>query len=177
MAVAAALAAIAVLAIGIAARKSPVPPNFIQSVAVLPLEDLSSDAADEYFADGVTDQLITDLGQLAPLRVISRTSIMQYKRARRPLPQIARELGVDAVVEGTITRSGNRVRVTAQLIEARTDRHLWSHAYETEMGDVLVSERELAEIITDEVRSKISSPRHPVPGGSAACVLPRRTRI
>ena len=163
VAVAAILAAIAALAIGIAARKSPVPLNFIQSVAVLPLEDLSSDAADEYFADGVTDQLITDLGQLAPLRVISRTSIMQYKRARRPLPQIARELGVDAVVEGTITRSGNRVRVTAQLIDARTDRHLWAHAYETEMGDVLPLERELAEVIADEVRSKISSPRHPVP--------------
>jgi TolB-like protein/DNA-binding winged helix-turn-helix (wHTH) protein len=161
-AVAAVLAAIAFLAIGIAARKNT-GLNFIQSVAVLPLEDLSSEAADEYFADGVTDQLITDLGQLAPLRVISRTSIMQYKRARRPLPQIARELGVDAVVEGTIARSGNRVRVTAQLIEARTDRHLWSHAYETEMGDVLVSERELAEVIADEVRSKISSPRHPVP--------------
>ena len=163
VAVAAVLAAIALLAIGIATRKSPGPPDSIQSVAVLPLEDLSSDAADEYFADGVTDQLITDLGQLAPLRVISRTSIMQYKRARRPLPQIGRELGVDAVVEGTITRSGNRVRVTAQLIDARTDRHLWAHTYETEMGDVLALEGELAEVIADEVRSKISSPRHPVP--------------
>jgi len=162
VAVAAVLAAIALLAIGIAARKSPGPLDSIQSVAVLPLEDLSSDA-DEYFADGVTDELITDLGQLAPLRVVSRTSIMQYKRARRPLPQIARELGVDAVVEGTITRSGNRVRVTAQLIEARTDRHLWAHAYETEMRDVLPLERELAEVIAYEVRSKISSPRHPVP--------------
>ncbi len=156
------LAAIALLAIGVAARKSPVPLNFIQSVAVLPFEDLSSDA-DEYFDDGVTDELIADLGQLAPLRVISRNSVMQYKRARRPLPQIARELGVDAVVEGTITRSGNRVRVAAQLIETRTDRHLWAHTYETEMGDVLPLERELAEVIADEVRSKISSPRNPIP--------------
>jgi TolB-like protein/DNA-binding winged helix-turn-helix (wHTH) protein len=163
VAVAAVLAAIALLAIGIAARKRAEPLDAIQSLAVLPLEDLSGGAADEYFADGVTDSLITDLGQLAPLRVISRTSIMQYKRARRPLPQIARELGVDAVVEGTITRSGNRVRVTAQLIDARTDRHLWAHAYETEMGDVLALEGELAEVIADEVRGKISSPRHPVP--------------
>jgi TolB-like protein/DNA-binding winged helix-turn-helix (wHTH) protein/Tfp pilus assembly protein PilF len=172
VAVAAIFAAIVLLAIGIAARQRSVPPNAIQSVAVLPLEDLSSDVADEYFADGVTDQLITDLGQLAPLRVISRTSITQYKRARRPLPQIARELGVDAIVEGTITRSGNRVRVTAQLIEARTDRHLWAHAYETEMGDVLALERELAEVITNEVRSKLSSSRHPVPKGVRSLPAP-----
>ena len=157
------LAAIALLAAGMAVRKSPRSVDSIQSVAVLPLEDLSSGKADEYFADGVTDQLITDLGQLARLRVISRTSVMQYKRARRPLPQIARELGVDAVVEGTITRSGNRVRVTGQLIEAPTDRLIWAHAYETAMGDVLPLERELAEVIADEVRGKISSTRHPVP--------------
>jgi TolB-like protein/DNA-binding winged helix-turn-helix (wHTH) protein/Tfp pilus assembly protein PilF len=157
------LAAIAFFAAGMAVRKSPRPVDSIQSIAVLPLEDLSSSKVDEYFADGVTDQLITDLGQLARLRVISRTSIMQYKRAFRPLPQIARELGVDAVVEGTITRSGNRVRVTGQLIEARTDRLIWANAYETEMGDVLPVERELAEVIADEVRGKISSIRHPVP--------------
>jgi len=162
VAVVAVLAAIALLAIGIAARKSLGPLDSIQSVAVLPLEDLSSDAADEYFADGVTDQLITDLGQRAPVRVISRTSIMQYKRVRRPLPQIARELEVDAVVEGTITRSGNRVRVTAQLIDARNDRHLWAHAYETDMGEVLALEGELAEVIADEVRTRISTPRHPM---------------
>ena len=151
--------------IGIAAWKlwDRPPLNPIQSVAVLPLEDLSRDSSEDYFADGVTDQLITDLGQLGALRVISRTSIMQYKRARRPLPQIARELNVDAVVEGTIVRSGNRVRITAQLIEARTDRHLWAHAYETELGDVLALQRELAEVIADEVRSKIASEQHPLP--------------
>ncbi len=96
----------------------------IRSLAVLPLENLSNDPSQDYFADGMTDQLITDLGQIKELRVISRTSIMQYKGVRKPLPQIARELNVDAVVEGTVMRSGTQVRITAQLIEAPLDKHL-----------------------------------------------------
>ena len=96
---------------------------------MLPLESLSGDASQEYFADGMTDELIATLGQISALRVISRTSVMPYKRARKPLPEIARELNVDAVVEGTVMRSGGQVRITAQLIEARTDRHLWSETY------------------------------------------------
>ena len=106
----------------------------IHSIAVLPLENLSGDPGQEFFADGMTDALITDLAQVGSLRVISRTSVMQYKGARKLLPQIAAELKVDAVVEGTVTRSENRVRITAQLIEARTDRHLWAASYERELA-------------------------------------------
>src|ERR1700721_3111139 len=100
-------------------------PTAIQSLAVLPLENLSGDAAQNYFADGMTDELITDLAQISALREISRTSVMVYKGARTPLPQIARELNVDAVVEGTVLRSGDQVRITAQLIDAPSDKHLW----------------------------------------------------
>ena len=106
----------------------------IRSLAVLPLDNLSGDASQDYFADGMTDELITDLAQISALRVISRTSVMVYKGARKPLPQIARELNVDAVVEGTVLRSGDQVRITAQLIEASTDKHLWSQSYEGEVA-------------------------------------------
>ena len=99
----------------------------IRSLAVLPLENLSGDTSQDYFADGMTDELITDLGQIGELRVISRTSAMQYKGAHKSLPQIARELNVDAVVEGTVVRSGERVRITAQLIRgAHRIKHLWA---------------------------------------------------
>ena len=93
---------------------------------MLPLENLSNDSAQEYFADGMTDELITELAKITSLRVIYRASIMQYKGTRKPLPLIARELGVDAVVEGTILRSGQTVRITAKLVQACDDRHLWS---------------------------------------------------
>ena len=98
------------------------PSLVIRSLAVLPLESLSSDASQDYFADGMTDELISDLGQISALRVISRTSVMTYKHAHKPLPQIARELNVDAVVEGTVVRSGDQVRITAQLIQAVADK-------------------------------------------------------
>src|ERR1700731_61088 len=94
------------------------PSLVIRSLAVLPLESLSNDASQDYFADGMTDELIADLGQISALRVISRSSVMAYKHTRKPLPQIARELNVDAVVEGTVLRSGDQVRITAQLIDA-----------------------------------------------------------
>jgi len=103
--------------------------SLIRSLAVLPLESLSGDASQDYFADGMTDELITDLGQISALRVISRTSVMSYKRVRKPLPQIARELNVDGIVEGTVLRSGNQVRITAQLIKASDDKHLWARSY------------------------------------------------
>ncbi|MBI3950523.1 MAG: tetratricopeptide repeat protein [Acidobacteria bacterium] len=111
--------------------------EIIDSLAVLPLENLSGASAQDYLADGMTEALITDLGKIGALRVISRTSVMQYKGARKPLPQIARELKVEAVVEGSVLRSGDRVRITAQLIEAATDRHLWSESYERDLRDVL----------------------------------------
>src|SRR6266568_152058 len=123
----------------------------IRSLAVLPLESLSSDASQDYFADGMTDELISEFGQISALRVISRTSVMAYKHARKPLPQIARELNVDAVVEGTVLRSGDRVRITAQLIEASVDKHLWSHSYEGELRDTLALQNEVAKAIADQI--------------------------
>ncbi|HEX2713155.1 MAG TPA: serine/threonine-protein kinase, partial [Candidatus Acidoferrales bacterium] len=119
-------------------------PGRIRSLAVLPLEELSDEAARDYLADGMTEALITDLAKIKALRVISRTSAMQYKGVRRPLPEIARELNVDAVVEGSVLRSGGRVRITAQLIHAATDQHLWAESYERDFRDVLSLQREVA---------------------------------
>ena len=127
------------------------------SVAVLPLENFSGDPSQEYFADGITDALITQLAKVHGLRVISRTSIMQYKTLRKPLPDIARDLSVDAVVEGSVSRSGNRVRVTAQLIDAHADRHLWAEEYDRDLRDVLSLQSELARDIAGQVRANISS--------------------
>jgi TolB-like protein/DNA-binding winged helix-turn-helix (wHTH) protein/Flp pilus assembly protein TadD len=131
-------------------------PTGIRSLAVLPLENLSADASQSYFADGMTDELITDLAQISALRVISRTSVMVYKGARKPLPQIARELNVDAVVEGTVLRSGDQVRITAQLIEASTDKHLWSQSYEGELRDSLALQNTVARAIADQIRINLT---------------------
>jgi TolB-like protein/Flp pilus assembly protein TadD len=120
------------------------------------LESLSSDASQDYFADGMTDELISDLGQISALRVISRTSVMAYKHARKPLPQIARELNVDAVVEGTVLRSGDQVRITAQLIEASADKHLWSQSYEGELRDTLALQSKVARAIADQIRISLN---------------------
>ena len=132
------------------------PSLVIHSLAVLPLESLSSDASQEYFADGMTDELISDLGQISALRVISRTSVMAYKHARKPLPQIAHELNVDAVIEGTVLRSGDQVRITAQLIEASSDKHLWSQSYEGELRDTLALQNQVARAIADQIRIKLN---------------------
>jgi TolB-like protein/Tfp pilus assembly protein PilF len=137
--------------------RAPVQAPHIESIAVLPLEDLSRDPKQEYFADGLTDALITDLGQVAPLRVISRTSVMQYKGTKKPLPQIAQELNVDAVVEGTVQRSGNRVRITAQLLEARTDRHLWAETYVRDSGEIIRLEEQAALAIAHEVSGRLTT--------------------
>jgi TolB-like protein/DNA-binding winged helix-turn-helix (wHTH) protein/Flp pilus assembly protein TadD len=131
-------------------------PSGIRSIAVLPLENLSGDASQNYFADGMTDELITDLAQISALRVISRTSVMVYKGARKPLPEIARELNVDAVVEGTVLRSGEQVRITAQLIEASTDKHLWSQSYEGELRDTLALQNRVASAIADQIRINLT---------------------
>src|SRR5580704_13421983 len=132
------------------------PSRAIRSLAFLPLESLSSDASQDYFADGMTDELISDLGQIGALRVISRTSVMTYKHARKPLPQIARELNVDAVVEGTVLRSGDQVRITAQLIEAASDKHLWSQSYEGELRDTLALQNQVARAIADQIRINLN---------------------
>ncbi len=124
----------------------------IRSVAVLPLDNLSGDLEQEYFADGMTEALITELSKIKALRVISRTSVMQYKGASKPLPEIARELSVDAVVEGSVVQAEDRVRITAQLIEAKTDKHLWAEAHEREMRDILTLQREVARSIAREIR-------------------------
>ncbi len=130
--------------------------SVIRSLAVLPLESLSSDATQDYFADGMTDELISDLGQISALRVISRTSVMAYKHSRKPLPDIARELNVDAVVEGTVLRSGDQVRITAQLIEGATDRHLWSQSYQGELRDTLALQNTVARTIADQIRISVN---------------------
>jgi len=128
----------------------------IQSLAVLPLENLSGDKEQEYFADGMTDALITDLAQLSSLRVISRTSTMRFKGSKDALPQIGRELKVDAVVEGTVARAASRVRITAQLIEASSDHHLWAKSYERDLKDVLALQDEIAQDITEQIRVKLT---------------------
>ena len=127
----------------------------IHSIAVLPLANLSGDPSQEYFADGMTDELISDLSQISALRVISRTSVMQYKNARGSLRDIGKALNVDAVVEGTVERSGTRVRVGAQLIRASDDTHLWAKSYERDLGDVIALQDEVAAAIADEIRIKL----------------------
>ena len=128
----------------------------IHSIAILPLENLSGDPKQEYFADGMTDELITDLGQVSALRVISRTSAMTYKGTKKTLPEIANELGVDAVVEGSVVREANQVRVTAQLIDARTDRHIWAQSYVRDLTSVLALQGEVAQAIADQVRIQLT---------------------
>ena len=149
-------------------RSSPV----IRSLAVLPLESLSNDPSQDFFADGMTDELISDLGQISALRVISRTSVMAYKHAHKPLPQIARELNVDAVVEGTVLRSGDQVRITAQLIDASADKHLWSQSYEGELRDTLALQSKVARAIADQIQISLN-PREQAALKSAKVVNPQ----
>ena len=132
----------------------------IRSLAVLPLQSLSGDPAQEYFVDGMTDELITVVAKISQLRVISRTSAMHYKGANKPLPAIARELGVDAVVEGTVMRSGQKVRITAHLIHAADDRHLWSDQYERDLGDILALQGEVAQAIADRIHITLTQEEH-----------------
>jgi len=139
---------------------SGAPPAAIQSLAVLPLENLSGDKEQEYFADGMTDALTTELAQIGALRVISRTSAMQFKGSKETLPQIGRDLNVDAVVEGTVTRGENRVRVTAQLVEASSDRHLWARSYERDLKDVLALQDEVAQDIAGQISVKLIPKEH-----------------
>jgi TolB-like protein/Tfp pilus assembly protein PilF len=140
-------------------RLSPsTPAPTIRSLAVLPLENLSRDPEQEYFADGMTEALTTELAQISSLKVISRTSVVQYKGTKKPLPQIARELAVDAVIEGAVQRSGDKVGITVQLIQAPTDRHLWAKSYERGLRDVLELQRDAAHAIADEIKAKLTPP-------------------
>jgi TolB-like protein/DNA-binding winged helix-turn-helix (wHTH) protein/Flp pilus assembly protein TadD len=128
----------------------------IRSVAVLPLESLSGDASQDYFADGMTDELITDLGQISALRVISRTSVMTYKHVHKPLPEIGRELDVDAVVEGTVLRSGERVRITAQLIRVPVEWHIWAQSFEGDLRDTIVLQKSIARSIAEQIQATLN---------------------
>ncbi|MGC1452353.1 MAG: winged helix-turn-helix domain-containing protein [Candidatus Sulfotelmatobacter sp.] len=129
----------------------------IRSIAVLPLDNLSGDPSQDYFADAMTDELITDLAKVGALRVTSRTTVTLYKHTSKSLPQIARELNVDGVVEGSVVRSGQRVRITAQLIRASADQHLWAETYERDLGDALRLQSDVAGAIARQVRAKLTS--------------------
>jgi TolB-like protein/DNA-binding winged helix-turn-helix (wHTH) protein/tetratricopeptide (TPR) repeat protein len=128
----------------------------IQSIAVLPLVNLSNDVNQDYFADGMTEALTTDLGKISALRVISRTSVMQFKGTRKSLPEIARELQVDALVEGTVLRSGNHMRITANLVQASPERHLWAEAYDSEVVDILAVQTQVAQSVAREIQVKLT---------------------
>ncbi len=128
----------------------------IASLAVLPLDNLSGDPEQEYFADGMTEALISSLAQIGSLKVISRTSAMRYRGTDKPLPQIARELNVEAVVEGSVLTVGERVRITVQLIHAATDQHLWAKSYERDLGDILRLQSEVARAIAGEIQVNLT---------------------
>ena len=133
-------------------------PKPLPSIAVLPLQNLSNNSAEDYFADGMTDELTTDLAQFGRLRVISRTSAMHYKGASKTAPEIGRELGVDTLIEGTVQRVGDRVRIRVQLIDSASDRHLWARSYDHDLKDVLVLQSSAARDIAEEVEGKVVPP-------------------
>ncbi len=147
------------------------PQTEIRSLAVLPLENISGDASQDYFADGMTESLITDFARIGALRVISRPSVMQYKGARKPLPQIGRELNVDALLIGSVVRSGDHVRIAVQLIHAATEANLGSYSYERDLRDVLALQREVTRDIVGKIRIKIT-PQEQVGIGNANPVNP-----
>ncbi len=132
----------------------------IRSIAVLPLANYSGDPKEDFFADGMTESLIAELGQVSSLRIISRTSAMTYKGTEKTVPEIARELSVDAVVEGSVERQGNHVRITAQLIDARSDRHMWAESYDRNMTDALQLQAEVARTITDQIDAEVTPAEH-----------------
>lgn len=139
---------------------APIPstPDARLSIAVLPFQNLSGDAGQEHVADGMTEALIADLAKMPTLRVISRTSVMPYKRSPKSLATIAQELGADVLVEGSVLRDGRRFRVIAQLIEGRTDRHLWAQSYDRAAGDILTLQAEVVRRIAQEVQGVIRTP-------------------
>jgi TolB-like protein/DNA-binding winged helix-turn-helix (wHTH) protein/tetratricopeptide (TPR) repeat protein len=152
----------------VAVAASPKPPR---SIVVLPLQNLSNNPAEDYFADGMTDELTTDLAQFGSLRVISRTSAMRYKGANKTAPEIGRELGVDTLIEGTVQRVANRVRIRIQLIDSASDRHLWARSYDHELKDVLVLQSSAARDIAEEVQGKVA-PKTDLSAGNPHPVQP-----
>lgn len=166
--------AAAVLAIGVLAsvaylgfhawRSNSLAAASIRSIAIMPFENVSGDPRQDYFADGMTEELIADLGRVSSLHVISKTSSMSYKGTKKALPEIAKELSVDSVVEATVLRDGNQVRITVNLIDARTDHPMWTHSFMRQTGDVLTLQGELAAALADEVSVNVMprQPSHPV---------------
>ncbi len=150
----AAMALIASAAFAVWRARPATPP--IRSLAVLPLENLSGDPSQDYFSDGMTDELIAEIGKISELRVISRTSVMSYKAVRKTLPQIALELNVNAILEGTVRRAGNHVRITLQLIEAPSDRHLWAQSYEGDLGNILSLQTTVGRAVAEQARLKLT---------------------
>jgi TolB-like protein/DNA-binding winged helix-turn-helix (wHTH) protein/lipopolysaccharide biosynthesis regulator YciM len=144
----------------------------VGSMAVLPLENLSGDATQEYFADGMTEALITELAKTSGLRVISRQSVQRYRSDHRPLPEIARELGVDAVLTGSVARAGDKVRITVQLVHAATERNLWAESYERDLRDVLALQKRAAEDIVGRIRVKLTEEDRARTDGTAGPVNP-----
>ncbi len=140
----------------VAVASAPKPPR---SIVVLPLQNLSNSSAEDYFADGMTDELTTDLAQFGTLRVISRTSAMHYKGTAKTAPEIGRELGVDTLIEGTVEHAGNRVRIRIQVIDSASDRHLWARSYDHELKDVLLLQSSAARDIAEEVQGKVAPPQ------------------
>jgi TolB-like protein/DNA-binding winged helix-turn-helix (wHTH) protein/Flp pilus assembly protein TadD len=143
----------------------------VRAIAVLPLQNLTGDSAQDYFADGMTEALTTDLARMESLQVISRTSTMQYKTAKKSLPAIARELNADVIVEGSVQRSGNHVRVTAQLVRAVDDRHLWAETYERDFRDILALQDDVASAIAKQIESRLGGPQ-PQPLAKAQAISP-----
>jgi len=161
------LAAIIALIIGFR-KQSPqtAPQQKIQSLAVLPLKNLSGDPQREYFADAMTEELITTLARISSLQVISRTSVMGYKTTEKSLREIAKELNVDAIIEGSIFPAGDRVRITAQLIEASTDKHMWAQSYDRDLKDILRLQNEVATAIADQIKAQLSPAEKAKLGGA-----------
>jgi TolB-like protein/DNA-binding winged helix-turn-helix (wHTH) protein/Tfp pilus assembly protein PilF len=153
----------------VAVASAPKPPR---SIVVLPLQNLSNSSAEDYFADGMTDELTTDLAQFGSLRVISRTSAMHYKGTAKTAPEIGRELGVDTLVEGTVEHAGNRVRIRMQVIDSASDRHLWARSYDHELKDVLLLQSSAARDIAEEVQGKVAPPQADFRPASANPVNP-----
>jgi TolB-like protein/DNA-binding winged helix-turn-helix (wHTH) protein/Flp pilus assembly protein TadD len=173
-AIAVGVAAVLALLLVITVRRQPSAgrsERTIHTIAVLPLENLSRDPEQQYFVDGLTDQLITDLSQISALQVISRTSVMQYKGAHKPLSQVARELSADALVEGTVLRAGDQIRITAQLVQAASDTNLWADSYERNLRDVLGLQNEVARAIAERIKVTLT-PQQQARLGAARVVNP-----
>ncbi len=171
LAVVAIVAALAWWQLGSGEDAPPASERGVRSIAVLPLENLSNDPGQEYFTAGMTEALTSDLAKLAAFDVVSRASVLQYRGAPKPMAQIARELDVDAVVEGSVLRAGGAVRITVQLIDARTDRSLWSRSYERNLTDVLALQRQVAEAIATQIQLELAGDAG-APGRTARPVDP-----